>query len=72
MDADWVRSLRDQCADFGVPFFFKQWGGVFKNRNGRSLDDATWSALPESNPTQPLSTRNSTKPARAAESALHV
>jgi len=26
MEADWVRSLRDQCAAAGVPFFFKQWG----------------------------------------------
>ncbi len=23
---DWFRSLRDQCADSHVPFFFKQWG----------------------------------------------
>lgn len=23
---DWFRGLRDQCADAGVPFFFKQWG----------------------------------------------
>lgn len=23
---DWARSLRDQCKDAGVPFFFKQWG----------------------------------------------
>ncbi|UZQ86986.1 phage Gp37/Gp68 family protein [Thermoclostridium stercorarium] len=23
---DWVRSLRDQCQDAGVPFFFKSWG----------------------------------------------
>jgi protein gp37 len=23
---DWVRSLRDQCRDAGVPFLFKQWG----------------------------------------------
>ncbi len=23
---DWVRSIRDQCAEAGVPFFFKQWG----------------------------------------------
>lgn len=22
----WFRSLRDQCAAAGVPFFFKQWG----------------------------------------------
>jgi protein gp37 len=26
MHPDWVRSLRDQCAVAGVPFFFKQWG----------------------------------------------
>jgi len=26
MHPDWARSLRDQCADSGVPFFFKQWG----------------------------------------------
>lgn len=23
---DWFRALRDQCAEAGVPFFFKQWG----------------------------------------------
>lgn len=26
MHPDWVRSLRDQCTDAGVPFLFKQWG----------------------------------------------
>ena len=26
MHPGWVRSLRDQCAAAGVPFFFKQWG----------------------------------------------
>ncbi|AJP72278.1 phage Gp37/Gp68 family protein [Sphingomonas hengshuiensis] len=26
MHPAWVRSLRDQCADADVPFFFKQWG----------------------------------------------
>lgn len=26
MHPDWARSLRDQCQDAGVPFFFKQWG----------------------------------------------
>lgn len=26
MHPDWLRSLRDQCAAAGVPFFFKQWG----------------------------------------------
>lgn len=26
LDPEWVRSIRDQCKDAGVPFFFKQWG----------------------------------------------
>jgi protein gp37 len=29
MHPDWARSLRDQCAMEGVPFFFKQWGEWF-------------------------------------------
>lgn len=26
MHPNWVRSIRDDCRDAGVPFFFKQWG----------------------------------------------
>ena len=26
MSPQWARDLRDQCADFNIPFFFKQWG----------------------------------------------
>ena len=26
MNPDWVRSLRDQCVEAGMPFHFKQWG----------------------------------------------
>ena len=26
MHPDWVRNLRDQCQNAGVPFFFKHWG----------------------------------------------
>lgn len=26
MNPDWARSLRDQCKEDGVPFYFKQWG----------------------------------------------
>jgi protein gp37 len=37
MREDWVLSVRDQCRDDRVPFFFKQWGGVRKKRNGRLL-----------------------------------
>ena len=47
MEADWVRELRDNCVQHGVPFFFKQWGGVFKKRTGRTLDNKTWDQMPE-------------------------
>jgi protein gp37 len=46
MDADWVRQIRTQCQAFGVPFFFKQWGGVQKSRTGRELDGRTWDEMP--------------------------
>jgi protein gp37 len=46
VDPRWVRDLRDQCVAERVPFFFKQWGGVFKNRHGRSLDNRTWDEMP--------------------------
>lgn len=46
MKADWVRSIRDQCRRANVPFFFKQWGGVQKSKNGRTLDETTWDEMP--------------------------
>ncbi len=46
MKAEWVRSLRDQCHDAGVPYFFKQWGGVRKGAAGRELDGRTYDAMP--------------------------
>ena len=46
MEADWVRSIRDQCASAGVPFFFKQWGGVRKAQLGRVLDGRTHDEIP--------------------------
>lgn len=46
MDPSWVTSIRDQCRDAGVAFFFKQWGGVFKSRTGRELDGRTWDEMP--------------------------
>src|SRR5579864_1015229 len=42
MQADWIRSIRDQCRKQGVAFHFKQWGGVNKKRTGRALDGRTW------------------------------
>lgn len=44
---DWVRAIRDRCQEGGVPFFFKQWGGVRKGPAGRELDGRTWDEMPE-------------------------
>lgn len=46
MDPDWVRSIRDLCQWYDVPFFFKQWGGVHKNKAGRLLDGIEHNAMP--------------------------
>ena len=31
MNPEWARAMRDQCAEAGVPFFFKQWGEWLKS-----------------------------------------
>ena len=43
---EWVINIRDQCLKAGVPFFFKQWGGVNKKRAGRLLEGRTWNEMP--------------------------
>jgi protein gp37 len=43
----WVLSIRDQCKRAGVPFFFKQWGGVRKSENGRTLAGRTYEGFPK-------------------------
>ena len=42
----WAQDLRDLCLRSGVPFFFKQWGGVLKSKTGRLLDGRTWDEMP--------------------------
>jgi protein gp37 len=46
MLVDWVTEIREQCQEAGVAFFFKQWGGVQKKRNGRELEGRTWDEMP--------------------------
>jgi protein gp37 len=46
LEAAWVEELRDRCVAGKVPFFFKQWGGVFKSRTGRILDGRKWDEMP--------------------------
>lgn len=46
VEPGWVREIRDRCVADGVPFHFKQWGGVVKSRTGRQLDGRTWDEEP--------------------------
>jgi protein gp37 len=57
MEPGWATDIRDQCLRAGVPFFFKQWGGVNKKKAGRLLQGRTWDDMPD-------------RPERAEEPAL--
>ncbi len=46
MDPRWVMSIRDQCRRTRIPFFFKQWGGPNKKKNGRILEGRIWEEMP--------------------------
>ena len=46
METEWVQEIRDNCIESNTSFFFKQWGGVFKKRTGRILDNRTWDQMP--------------------------
>lgn len=47
MDPEWAISLKDECQRQNVMFYFKQWGGTNKKKNGRILLGQTWDAMPE-------------------------
>ena len=46
IEKDWVVDIYKQCAKAKVPFFFKQWGGVHKKKNGRELNGKIYSEYP--------------------------
>jgi protein gp37 len=50
MQKAWVESILDQCRRAGVPFFFKQWGGVRKDLTGRKLSGRTYNEMPALRP----------------------
>jgi protein gp37 len=54
---EWALGIRDQCQAAGVPFFFKQWGGVRKNENGRKLAGRTYDEIPQRHKTSVPSPR---------------
>jgi protein gp37 len=46
MKEEWVTSIHEAAMSRDIPFFFKQWGGINKKRNGRELDCRTWDEMP--------------------------
>ncbi len=52
IDGCWVIQIRNRCVKHGIPFFFKQWGGVNKKKTGRLLEGQIWDNYPEISPSQ--------------------
>lgn len=46
MEIEWIREIFRACRNHDVPFFFKQWGGVRKDRTGRLLRGRTYDEMP--------------------------
>ena len=46
LEENWVHEVLAKCRHQEVRFFFKQWGGKSKKRNGRLLNDRTYDELP--------------------------
>lgn len=46
MQKDWVVDIKERCERAGIPFFFKQWGGVNRKKTGRLLHGRTWDGIP--------------------------
>lgn len=46
MKKDWVILIKELCIKQNIPFFFKQWGGINKKKNGRLLEGRTWEEMP--------------------------
>lgn len=71
LNPDWVRRLRDQCVEAGVPFHFKQWGEhndqlvrIGKKAAGRILDGRTWDELPVATVANSATVRSSCLPTK--------
>ncbi len=46
MEVTWVKGIHDRCMEEGIPFFFKQWGGMRKKQAGRIFEGKVWSEMP--------------------------
>lgn len=46
MEVDWVEEIESACRKTDTAFFFKQWGGKNKKKNGRLLRERTFDEMP--------------------------
>jgi len=46
VEEDWIIELKEMCFNKNVKFFFKQWGGVNKKKNGRLLRGKIYDEMP--------------------------
>ena len=46
MKKEWVMEIYRMCKENNIAFFFKQWGGVFKWKNGRKLNGKIYEEYP--------------------------
>lgn len=46
MNSAWVQDIQEQCANKGVAFFFKQWGGTNKKKTGSLLNGKHYREFP--------------------------
>ena len=43
----WVLNIQHQCSENKIPFFFKQWGGKNKKKNGKELNGKIYQEMPK-------------------------
>ena len=46
IEEEWVIDILKQCKRHNVAFFFKQWGGVHKWKNGRKINGREYNEFP--------------------------
>lgn len=46
IDEKWVIEIRDKCLESNIKFFFKQWGGWNKKKNGKILQGKIYNEMP--------------------------
>ncbi|MDZ4205428.1 MAG: phage Gp37/Gp68 family protein [Bacteroidales bacterium] len=47
IEEEWVIDIKEQCQRADVAFYFKQWGGTNKKKNGSALKGKTYKEMPE-------------------------